>query len=105
MVHAGGGDEVPHVVHLEIHGVAEARNVFALALADLNVSVDVAVGCLRLGDQIDHRIHLLIEFAVLREREYRSRSLQPLVEVTVIPLGPTMPSLDEASGNLKVAQE
>ena len=32
VVHAGGGDEVAHVVHLEIHRIAEARYVLAGAL-------------------------------------------------------------------------
>ena len=50
-----------HVVHLEIHGVTETRDIFASVLADLDVGVDVAVGVLGAGDEGDHAVHLAVD--------------------------------------------
>ncbi len=61
VMHASGRHQVAHVVHLEIHRIAETRNIFTGALADLDIRVDVPVRILRPADEGDEAIHFAIE--------------------------------------------
>jgi hypothetical protein len=86
VMHAGGRDQVAVVVHLEVHRVAEARDLLAGALGDLDVGVDVAVGSLSLRDEHDELVNVRLEFLVAREGERRRRRFEPFIKIAVVPL-------------------
>ena len=103
MMHAGRGHQMAHVVHLKIHGIAEARRLLAGVLGDLHIGVDVPVGFLCCGDEIDERIKLRVERFIARRAENRCGAFEPFVEVAVVPFRPAMLSFDFAAGDFEVA--
>jgi hypothetical protein len=105
MMHARGGHEVAHVVHLEVHRIGEAFLVFAGAAGDLDVGVDVAVGVLCARDEVDVLVELGLQPGIALEREDGGCGFDPLLEVAVVPFGASMPLVRDAASGFKIADE
>ena len=79
-------------------GIAHLAKLETLTFLQDDLSGNVAVWLLGLADNLDHFVHLLIEFRISSHGMDMGYCLEPLVEVTVVP-GPALPRAVLQSGS------
>ena len=87
VVHARRGDEVPHVVGLEVFTVFELLGLGggdALALRNDFLRVQIAVFALGFGDNVDDAVHFRIERGLPGDGVDLGEGLQPFQEIAIV---------------------